>query len=386
MVVEGTSEASRPHSAPDHPHTQEASPIAPFRLAVYTEAATRGGAEVNLANVVGALPPQIDLHLIGPDAEVLGWIAGDRAGTSLHTIPPVRRRSDLAGMRAHRRLFGSIGADIVQFHLAMMPTAQWALLMAQTIPGQRTLVVENSTMGAWSRTSKLLKQLTSRRATAHISVGRQSSRIIEQVGGLRAGSVGTIYHGVPEVRHAAAPDSERFRVVNIARHDPVKGIDLLLDAMALLPESVVLTQYGSGPQTAELEAHRERLDLGGRVSIDPIPWSERAADRVCDHDVFVLPSRTEGLPVSVMEAMLAEVPVIATDVGSVRELVDDGVTGMVVPPEDPAAIAAAIDELRVDPVRRREMAASARKMATERFSVEATVREYCALFERILES
>lgn len=357
---------------------------APFRLAIYTEAVARGGAEMNLANVIAALPAAIDLHLIGPDREVLDWLAGERPGVAIHVIPTVDHRSDLAGMRAHRRLFRSIGADIVQFHLAMMPTAQWALLAAQTIPGQRTLVVENSTMGAWSSTSKLLKKLTSRRATGHVSVGRQSSRIIEQVGGLRPGSVGTIYHGVPEVRHDPAPDAEEFRIVNIARHDPVKGVDVLLDAMALLPDDVVLAQFGGGPQTPELEAQRDRLGLGERVTMASIPWSERAADRICDHDLFVLSSRTEGLPVSIMEAMLAGVAVIAADVGSVTEVVSDGVTGLVVPPEDPAAIAAAIAELRADPERRRSMAATARRVATERFTVEATVRDYCALFERIL--
>jgi starch synthase len=76
--------------------------------------------------------------------------------------------------------------------------------------------------------------------------------------------------------------------------------------------------------------------------------------------------------------------VVAADVGSVTEVVSDGVTGLVVPPEDPAAIAAAIAELRADPERRRSMAATARRVATERFTVEATVRDYCALFERIL--
>ena len=90
---------------------------APFRLAIYTEAVARGGAEMNLANVIAALPAVIDLHLIGPDREVLDWLAGERPGVAIHVIPTVDHRSDLAGMRAHRRLFRSI-ADIVQFHLA----------------------------------------------------------------------------------------------------------------------------------------------------------------------------------------------------------------------------------------------------------------------------
>lgn len=358
--------------------------IRPFRLGVYTESLTRGGAEVNLANVLSRLPAAIDVHVIGPEPEVLDWLIAERPGSTTHRIDVVRNRSDLAGMRAHRRLFRDVGADVLQFHLAMMPSAQWALLAAQTIPGQRTLVVENSTMGAWSATSRVLKKLTSRRATGHVSVGRSSSRLIEEVGGLRPGSVGAIYHGVPEVRHDAPAPSDRFRVVNIARHDPVKGVDVLLDAMALLPDDVVLAQFGDGAETAALTAQRDRLGLGDRVEMTALPWSERAADRICDHDLFVLSSRTEGLPVSIMEAMLAGIAVVAPDVGSVREVVEHGVTGLVVPPEDPRAFADAILALRDDPERRRAMGAAGRDDATSRFTVEATVREYVDLFDRIL--
>jgi glycosyltransferase involved in cell wall biosynthesis len=85
-----------------------------------------------------------------------------------------------------------------------------------------------------------------------------------------------------------------------------------------------------------------------------------------------------------MEAMLAGVPVVATDVGSVRESVRDGVTGLVVPPEDPAALAAAIDELVGDPDRRRAMGDAARADAEARFTLDATVAAYVALWQRVL--
>lgn len=360
--------------------------VRPFRLAIYTEADQRGGAEVNLANLVARLPPQITVDLVGPDQTILEWLAGDRAGTTTHRIDIIANRKDLAGMRAHRALFASIGADVIQFQLAMMPTAQWALLMAQSLRGQRTLVVENSTMGAWSTTSRVLKKLTSRRATGHISVGRQASRIVESVGGLTPGSVGTIYHGVPEVAHRSTADPTSFEVVNIARHDPVKGVDILLDAMALLPAEITLTQFGSGSETANLAAQRDRLGLTERVTFTDLPWEDRAADRICESHVFVLSSRTEGLPVSIMEAMLAGVAVVAPDVGSVREVVADGVTGLVVTPERPAEFAEAVLSLRDDPDRRRAMGDAGRAVALERFTIEATVAAYCELFERMLST
>ncbi len=359
--------------------------LRPFHLLVYSDAAVRGGAEVTLVALLSRLPRQVRVTVLGVESEVVDWIASHRSGTGTEVLPPISDRSDLAGMRAHRRAFRRLRPDIIQFNLSATWSCQWAMAVALSIPGQRVVAVENSPLASQHATSRRLKRWTSPRLAGHVAVGEHTARMIEGSSGLRPGSIDHLYHGVEVVTHDPPPRSGSEPIVgSIARHDPVKGIDVLLDALALTtrPSQVVL--IGDGPEHGALRARCSALGLDDRVEFREVPWSERARDHLAGFDLFVLPSRLEGFPVTIMEAMLAGVPVVATDVGSVRESVSDGVTGLVVPPEDPGALAAAIDELVGDPGRRRAMGAAGLAEAEERFTLDATVDAYTALWERVL--
>ena len=115
-----------------------------------------------------------------------------------------------------------------------------------------------------------------------------------------------------------------------------------------------------------------------------VGWSDEPRNHLRGFDVFVLPSRFEGFPLTVIEAMLAELPVVASDVGSVREAVLDGDTGLLVAPEDPEALARAVGALLADPARRRAMGQQGRRRALERFTVEAMARRFESLYDEIL--
>jgi glycosyltransferase involved in cell wall biosynthesis len=358
-------------------------------VVIYFDAETAGGAEILLSQVIAGLPDRFRITAVSVDRifgdDIVRWVAGHRPGTEHLLMDPIAGARDFRHMWEHRQMFVSLRPDIIHFNLSAMSLCQWALATALTIPKVPVIAVENSPQATWTKASTRLKKVTSSRLDAHLAVGNKTARIVEETVGLRAGSVGTLYHGVAQ----PATDVPREPydgplIVNVARHDPVKGVDLMLQAMTLLPDDVHLVQIGSGNETASLLALRHELGLDDRVEFRELPLGDPAADHIAGFDLFVLTSRLEGLPVTIMEAMLAGRAVVAPDVGSVREEVIDGETGLVVPPNDPAAVAAAVEELLADPDRREEMARKGQARAREMFTVDATVDRYVALWDRML--
>jgi colanic acid/amylovoran biosynthesis glycosyltransferase len=176
-------------------------------------------------------------------------------------------------------------------------------------------------------------------------------------------------------------------IVCVAGLRGFKGHQYLLAAIDLLHEQgieVLCDLVGDGPLRAELEAAaRPEVVFHGAVDVD------RALEIVARADMFVMPSveladgRRDGIPVALMEAMAIGVPVIASSVSGIPELVQDGTTGVLVPPADPVAIAAAITELAADPERADRLVASARRLVADEFDISATGRKMVEIFERV---
>jgi glycosyltransferase involved in cell wall biosynthesis len=139
---------------------------------------------------------------------------------------------------------------------------------------------------------------------------------------------------------------------------------------------------GAGPDRAQLEALAAELGIADRVVF--AGWSDEVRRLLPTFDLLVQPSRREGFGIALVEAMLAELPVVATDAGGMGEVVVNGVTGVTVRPEDPAAVAQAAGDLLADPDRRREMGRAGRRTALERFGAETMAGRFTALYGRIL--
>lgn len=353
-----------------------------LRLVVYSDADRLGGAEISVANLLCALSDRVDVTLMGAEPEVLEWVAAHRPGTPVVSTPPVRDKTDLVAMRAHRRELRRLRPDLLQVNLTTMASCQYVLAVAATIRGLPVVAVEHSPLPPPSRSGRALKRWTSSRLAAHVAVGERTAREIEAAASLPPGSVATIPNGVPDrplaavARYAPGPT-----VGTIARLDPVKGIDVLVRALARLPE-VTLVVVGDGPERAALERLAVELGVGERVVWTG--WLDDARGRLGAFDVFALPSRREGQGIAAVEAMLAELPVVASRVDSVPEVVEDGRTGVLVPPEDPSALAAAITGLLESPEWAVEMGRRARARARERFGPERMARRYEDLYRRLV--
>lgn len=185
----------------------------------------------------------------------------------------------------------------------------------------------------------------------------------------------------PAKEQNAAPPRGLF-VGNISR---AKGVDTLLRSLARCEVPWRFAFVGSGPDLQAMQQLDRELELGdnvqwlGQRSVTEIPALMR------ESDFLVLPSRSEGRPNVIMEAMASGLPVIATAVGSVPDMIRDGVTGLLVPVDDEAALAAAIARLCSEADLRRSLAAAARQHILDaNLSWDRTAAEFEAIFQKAI--
>jgi colanic acid/amylovoran biosynthesis glycosyltransferase len=225
-------------------------------------------------------------------------------------------------------------------------------------------------------------------AAAVVTVSRANVRHLTRTYAVSPGKLHVIPCGVdvrrfrPSPRRVSPP-----LVVCVARLKPIKNHTLLLEACALLaargvPFRCVLV--GDGPARPEVEKTRDRLGLGEIVELvgpaehgEVLRWWQRAS-------AAVLTSEYEGMPVCLMEAAACGVPVVATAVGGVPELIEDGVTGLLAPAGDAAAVAERLECLLVDPVLAARLGAEARKRAEQELSVSRQVDRLLGVWNGVL--
>ena len=196
-----------------------------------------------------------------------------------------------------------------------------------------------------TRATLLQHRVLSRRVGRYVCVSRfVADACIAHVGWPPA-RVSVVHNGIdpaPWARGDAAAGRAALGggdgpvALTLARLDAQKGLEVLVEAAALTP-GVQFAIAGDGPEGPALERQIERLGLGGRVRL--LGRREDAPDLLAGCDLFVLPSRFEGLPVSVVEAMAASRPVVASAIGGTDEAVVEGETGLLVPAGDAAALA-----------------------------------------------
>lgn len=167
----------------------------------------------------------------------------------------------------------------------------------------------------------------------------------------------------------------------LGRLVPIKDHVTLLDAMVQLDEAH-LAVLGDGELRASLERRAADCGLSRRVHF--VGWTNDVAGALSDLDVVVLTSRNEGTPVALIEALAAARPVVATDVGGVRSVVEEGVTGFLAAPGDAPGIADAVRRLLRNPSLRSEMGRAGRAVMRDRYGPERLVRETRELYAELL--
>ena len=170
-------------------------------------------------------------------------------------------------------------------------------------------------------------------------------------------------------------------VTNVARLVPQKAQHTLIEAavqfVATRPD-VRIALVGDGPLRDEIVALAAARGIADKLVLTGIRTD--IPQILAASDVFVLSSQWEGMPLSLLEAMAAGCPAVATNVGGVGQVLQDGVTGLLVPPGDPAALATAIAACLDDPAQARQRAAAALAMVTQTFGMKAMIRKWEAVY------
>lgn len=337
-----------------------------------------GGSERHLLTLLPALAERgLEVTFVGLDDP--DWNPADFYGAL--TVPAVRLRSahDLDPLLL-ARLVRELRADVVHTHLVH---ADLYGGVAARLRGSRLVSTKHNDdpfrVGAFRRVERGLARIADRVITITDSLRRFT---VERVG-VPARKVQTIRYGLDDLPAAwgenppdELPPDARV-LLAVARLTPQKGIDVALRALPELPADTVLVVLGEGPERAALEALARQLGLERRVFLpgrvpDVAAWLRRAS-------VLVHPARWEGFGLGVLEAMLAELPVVATRVSSLPELVVDGETGLLVPPDDPPALARAVARALDEP----GLGAAGRERARREFSVARMADETVALYRSL---
>jgi glycosyltransferase involved in cell wall biosynthesis len=286
------------------------------------------------------------------------------------------------------------GSDIVHVHSALssgVTIVRAALLGLAGRAGGCAVVVHahGGKIQFWmtSRPRRALVRLALAPASRVVAVGTAGLETLRSV--LPEERVTLIRNGVP-VQRFAGPREEHEpppRILFVGLLTPRKGVLDLLTASRLLSERGVAHELwlvgGTPDEGPDAEAEVRAAQRGSQARLLGARPPEDMPAAFAAADVFCLPSWWEALPLSVLEAMAAGLPVVATDVGDVSRVVLDEETGSVVPARDPEQLATALEKLLGDPDRRRRMGAAGRERVVAEFSSDAMAGQVSALYEEL---
>jgi glycosyltransferase involved in cell wall biosynthesis len=352
------------------------------RLVAYTDNVDLGGADLSMSHVIARLDPAIDVTVVGVSPTIVERVASGRPTAATRVVPGARSGHDWRSLVEHLRVLRQIAPDIVHANLSSPWSCQYCIAAAALLRRPRIVAVYQLPVPPVSTRQWRTKRLTARGVDRHVGVGERTSREVETIVGLSPGSVQTIHNGVPDDAYPAAPRLRPGPLIGaVGRVEPQKGFDILIRALREIV-GATLVLVGDGRERGRLDELAHRVGVADRVVWTG--WSEDPRSYLASFDVFALPSRFEGFPLVALEALLARAAVVATDVGSVAEAIRDGETGLLVPAEDPAALARAIRRLLADDDLRQRLGQQGRQLVLKRFTAANMTRAYQSLYQELL--
>lgn len=364
-------------------------PHVPPTILVISTNADRAGAPSHVRDLVLSLQDRYRFVVVfGEDGPIREHLAGQ--GIETHVAPGLRSAispvKDLRVVQQLRARIRALRPELIHVHSSKASLVGRIAGSLEGVPVVFTVHGWGFGPGRRRRQSLLVwasERLTRSMVGKYLAVSEADAALGRRALGLSADQIHTVPNGVVDGPLRAAPARGRGFVM-VARTDVAKDHETALKAFAQVRTSMTFTCIGDGtddPAFAE-QARRwagpaaERVELlGGRSDVTA---------QLARHATFVLCSRYEGLPLSILEAMRSGLPVVATRVGGVPELVQDGTTGRLVEPGNPADLAMAMQALADDPALRQRLGEAGRKRYETHFSIDRLRDRVSAVYEGLI--
>jgi glycosyltransferase involved in cell wall biosynthesis len=361
------------------------------RILYLVTRAERGGAQTHVLDLACSMRPDFEVSVATGEEGFLTEACRERA-IPVYVLPHLQREvRPLADARA----FGEIWQLIRKLRPDLLHLHTFQAGFLARLAGRILRIPSVYTIHAWlygtaavSRFSSALsgpcERLAARWCERIITVSRAGARVAR---GHRIGSPSklvTIHNGLPDCSEQARLSPTETPVITmVARFIEGKDHDLLLRAFARTPKGPRLRLVGDGPTRASVESLAH--ELGIQEQVDFLGNRDDVASLLATSDVFVLASRSEMLPISILEAMRAGLPVIASDVGGVGEAVTHNENGFLVPSGSVSALAQALTDLTNDYALRLRMGQAGRQRFTRQFlSSSMQERTRCIYWDVLL--
>lgn len=369
-------------------------PLEPKTVLYLSTSSGPGGAERVISNLSASLDParyRAILCLFRP-----GWIQAHTESRGVRTyVIPTHGMFDWRWMLRFKRLLKDEHVDLIHAHEFDANVQGTFVATLSGIPLVATVHGKNY---FWEKLRRRLAyQWVSRNATM-VAVSENLKQFIVDKVGVDSRDVKVVYNGVDVLPPFARADIDQCRkeldlptgdqIVGVVGNlYPVKGHQYLIAAIPAILAKCPNTTFifaGRGQLEAELKMQAQRLGIDGQLRF--LGLRQDIPRILAVLDIFVLPSLSEGLSMAILEAMVAGKPVVATDVGGNPELVEDGGTGSLVPPQTSQALADRVIAVLTDRERARQFGTAGQLRARGQFSLQTMVQNYQALYDQCLEA
>lgn len=363
------------------------------RIVHYIESRDSGGTEQILFNLVSGLDRNrwesvLLYHSYPGIAPFIEKVK--ELDIEIISLPPIERWTDISRMLKLTRKLKSLNATVFHAQLPWYLSCSFGLLCAflarvPAIIATQHLYIEINP-GRLYILQKLISTLVDRYIAVSDGVARKLGKLI-----LSHNKIRVVKNGI-NLERFSCTRSDTLRsllnynkdmpiVLTVARLDKQKGHEYLLEAASMVPEAVFVL-VGDGPERENLETNAKNMRVDDRVVF--LGHRPDMQKFLAGCDVFVLPSLYEGLPLTIIEAMAAARPVIASDIPGTDEIIINGKTGILVPPANPRAMAEAIQRVLSDPTLARDLAISGKNRAYSEFSSKKMLEGVTRLYEEII--